>query len=164
MAWDSSMTIMLRQVIGDITSPYTYTDAQLKTLLITNAQLIRTEITFDNSYTVNISSETITPDPTALSTPDDVFINFVVLKSAAILVSAEARVQSKIGISVQDGPSRIDIGGSATALSNRARDMLDAYERAKIAYIAGSSIGAKAILTPYTTSLYGSSIQSDYFV
>lgn len=155
MAWDTTMTTMLRSVIGDITSPYTYSDNQLKNLLVVNAQLIRTEMTFDNSYTIDIPNSGISPDPTTTDPVDDLYMNFVVLKSAAILVSAEARVQAKIGISISDGPAKIDVGGSANSLANRAKDMVNAYERAKIVYMAGNSIGAKAVMTPYTNTGFG---------
>lgn len=163
MAWDATMTAMLRQVVGDAISPYTYTDAQMKALLVTNAQLIRTEMTFDNTYTIDIPNSGITPDPTATDPVDDVYMNFVVLKSAAILVGAEARVQAKIGISIKDGPASIDVGGSASSVAARAKDLLNAYERAKINYIAGSSVGAKSILSPYTSTAFGHSSPEAYF-
>ena len=163
MAWDTVMTSMLRNVIGDITSPYTYSDAQVKSLLVTNAQLIRTEMTFDNTYTIDIPNSGISPDPTATSPVDDVYMNFVVLKSAAILVGAEARVQAKLSISIKGGPASIDVGGSASALAAKAKDFQMAYERAKILYISSNSIGAKAVLTPYTDATYGNSSVENYF-
>ena len=163
MAWDTTMTAMLRQVVGDAISPYTYTDSQMKALLVTNAQLIRTEMTFDNTYTIDIPNSGISPDPTATSPVDDLYMNFVVLKSAAILVGAEARVQAKIGISIKDGPASIDVGGSANSVAARAKDMLNAYVRAKINYIAGNSIGAKSVLSPYTSAAWGYSSPEAYF-
>ena len=67
MAWSDIATTVLRTLINDPDST-SYTDARLKTVLISCSYLIAYEITFDTTYTTDVTLETITPDPSADAT------------------------------------------------------------------------------------------------
>ena len=76
MAWQSEMVRMLRHVVNDLdSSSYSFTDDRLEESILVSAQLVLTEIDFENTYTVDVDGLVLTPDPTTLADKDDAFIN-----------------------------------------------------------------------------------------
>lgn len=70
----------LRILINDYETPYEYTDEVLIDLLTTAANYVIQEVNLNIDYTVDITTNTITPDPIN----DPIFTNFVVLKAACL--------------------------------------------------------------------------------
>ena len=64
MAWQDSMVQMLRVVIFDLETTPTYSDSRLEEMLVASAHLVTQDIDFSTNYTVDILSQSITPDPT----------------------------------------------------------------------------------------------------
>lgn len=152
MSWQNEMALLVRHLINDIATPQTYTDDRLEETILSASQLIRIEgLTFEKTYTVDVDSCTLTPDPTA-SPKDDAFINLVALKTACIILNGEAKVQALNAVSVSDGPSKIDLTKTSDAVKAVAKEACDNYNNAKIQYQLGNSRGAQAIIGPYTNS------------
>jgi len=150
MTWQTGMTPILRYLINDVDpTDYTYTDARLQTSILVGAQLIQYEVDFGKTYVVDVANSGLTPDP--MSDPiDNPFINLVCLKAAVIIYGGELRLATKTSLKVVDGPSQIDTTGQYGNLAKLYQEAVERYEKGKIDYVAGNSIGAQSVLTPYT--------------
>ena len=153
MAWQLEMVRILRYLIDDVDAT-TYDNSRLEETLLVGAQLILNEISFDNTYTIDVDSLTLSPDPTTLATKDNAFINLTSLRSAIIVVAGELKASSAYSISVQDGPSSINFG----QLFKNKKEMLallqEQFSNAKLAYLAGNSIAGQVVMTPTTYENY----------
>ena len=66
MSWQNEMTIIVRHLINDLdSSSYTFTDSRIEESILVSSQLVLHEVDFESSYTVDVDSLTLTPDPTA---------------------------------------------------------------------------------------------------
>lgn len=154
MTWIDIEIPLIRSIIGDLDST-SYSDGRLTTIAITNAHMLTNEVSFDNSYVVNVPNSSITPDPA--NGPDYNFLNLLALKTASLIVNSEFRTASMQSFIVKDGPSQIDTGNKAKYLAEFAKNLLTAYQKAKLDYIAGNSIGGTAVSTPiYSNSQFPS--------
>lgn len=144
------MTPIVRYLINDVDpTSYTYVDSRIQTSILVAAQLTQNEIDFNKIYTISVADSGLTPDPT--TTPaDQSFINLVAMRAAVIIYGGEYKLASKSSLKVVDGPSQIDTTGQFTNFGKLYQSAVDAYNKAKIDYIAGNSIGGRAILTPFT--------------
>ena len=86
MSWQGEMTTIVRQLIYDVDpANYTYSDERLETTILVSAQLVSTEVDFEETYRIDVEQCTLTPDPTdptqtaANADKDDGFINLVSL-------------------------------------------------------------------------------------
>ncbi len=159
MAWQDNTNLMVRHIIND-TDPdnYKYSDNRINSTIAVAAQLIVLEIEFDQQYSVDIASQTVSPDPSS----DDAFINLVVLRAAVIIIGGEIKTESSNAISIKDGPSAIDLRGVSSTLLALYKDLSDRYDSVAHGYGYNTSIG-KAILGPYSPgSDYVSRTHSDY--
>ena len=149
MAWTDDMPTIVRYLINDLdTTNYAYSNGRVRQTIVVAAHLVLSEIDFDKTYTVTISTSGISPDPTA-ATKDDAFINLVSLKSACLIASSELRTKGLDAIRVSDGSSSIDAGGILRGFELLSKDLCQRYEDAKIQYKAGNSGAGQAILSPY---------------
>jgi hypothetical protein len=151
MSWQGQMSTILRYIINDIdSSKYTYNDHRIETTLVVSAQLVTLEVDLGNTYTINVESCVLSPDPTDTATRDDAFINLVCLKAACVIVGSEIRSESGNAISIKDGPSAIDLRGVTSTLVVLHKDLCAKYEQTLLNYRAGNSIAGKSILGPYS--------------
>lgn len=150
MAWQDEIIPIVRVLINDNSSPYTYSDTRLEEAIVVAAQIMIREISFDKTYTITISTTTITPDP--IDDPrDDAFITLTALKTACFIFDGETRTAGLQSFSITDGPSTVSTASRYSAAKDNSRLALDAFGRAKLAYLSGNSIGAGVVMTPYTT-------------
>ena len=61
--WQDEMIPLVRVLIGDVSSPYTYSDDRITDLIITAAYIVNLEVAQLNDYTISIANQTISPDP-----------------------------------------------------------------------------------------------------
>ena len=146
MVWTDEVVPIIRVLINDYDSPVTYSDNRLIDTAIIAAQLLLLEISFSNTYTITISTCTISPDPIL----DDSFINMVSMKSACLILSGEAKTEASNSVKIIDGPSTIDLSGRSASIQMAAKKMQEMFDSAKLSYLAGNSVGAEAIVSPYT--------------
>ena len=157
MSWQGEMTTIVRTLISDVDSNnYTYTNERLETSILVAAQIVLTEIDFENTYTVDVEQCYLRPDPTdpltglATVDKDDAFINLVSLKTACLILGSEMKTHALNAVKVSDGPSSIDY----TAVVANIRYLYDYacknYEEYKFNYAAGNNAVGKAILSPYS--------------
>jgi hypothetical protein len=152
MAWTETMVTMLRVLINDLATPETYTDERLQQVLVVAATYVQQEIEFNTTYTIDIGTPDISPDPTLTATKDDVFTNFTVLKAACIIDTSQLRTEAlRAGVEARCGPAMVKILGDRLA---GFKILLDegacaAYQQLKLEYTIGNAQAVKAVLSPF---------------
>jgi len=149
MSWQNEMTIMVRHLVNDLdSSSYTFTHERVEESILVCAQLTAYEIDFEKSYTIDVDSSSLTPDPTT-GDKDESFITLVCLKTAHMLLSSEVKTHSLNAISLRDGPSALDLRGIVTGLKILFDDITKRYEEAVLQYKLSGVVG-EAVLGPYS--------------
>ena len=65
MSWQGQMSTIVRHLIDDLDpTNYKYSDHRVETAILVSAQLTTMNVDFANSYTINVESCTLSPDPT----------------------------------------------------------------------------------------------------
>ena len=78
MSWQGQMSTILRYLIDDVDSTsYKFSDERIETTLLVAAQLVTLEVDLTNTYTINVETCSLSPDPTETDTRDNAFINLV---------------------------------------------------------------------------------------
>lgn len=151
MSWQGQMTTMVRHMISDVDpTAYSFSDHRLETTILVAAQLTIMDVDFTNTYTVNVETCSLSPDPTDTDTKDNAFIALICLRTACIIIGSEIRKESGNAISIKDGPSSINLTGVTGTLSVLYKDLCSKYEDTLMQYRAGSSVAGQAVLTPYS--------------
>lgn len=157
MSWQGEITTIVRTLINDVDPEnYSYSNSRLETSILVAAQIVRTEMDFENTYTIDVEQCYLSPDPTDPTTglvtanKDDAFINLVSLKTACIIMGSEMKTQSLNAVRVSDGPSSIDYTAVAANIRYLYEFSCNAYEEYKFNYAAGNNAVGKAILSPYS--------------
>lgn len=151
MAWEDDMPEILRVMVNDLEDTPTYSDEKLLRVLVVAAFQVLRELTFAQTYTVNIQNQTISPDPTASATLEESFVNLVTIKAACILDRGSAVTAASRAISVRDGGSAVDLRGVFGAnLKLLEKGWCAVYEQEKLAYQAGQTrVAGAAVMTPF---------------
>jgi hypothetical protein len=154
MAWQTDMVSMLRILLNDNGDTPTFTDLRLEQLLVVAAQFVNQDIDFVKEYTIGIGALSITPDPTATATRDDVFTNFTVMKAACIADISTYRTKLIIsGLNIKCA----QMGISTVSHLDGFKELLSlgpcaAYDKMKKQYEFGDSRIAKIILSPFISN------------
>jgi len=162
--WDTTLVIMLRNMIDDTVTPYTYSDNRIKEIILVGAQLLLGETSFDAAYVVDLNNQTITPDPTNKSPKDDIFITLLTLKSACIVDTALVRNKSKNAFKLTDDRSSIDTAAPGIFVGLQlmmSQGACGLYQEALLQYRATGIVG-HAIMTPISVGfnhIYNGGIQ-----
>ena len=166
MSWQGEITTIVRELINDVDpTNYSYSDMRLETSILVAAQLVQTEVDFENTYTIDVEQCYLRPDPTDPTTglttadKDDGFINLVALKTACNIMGSEMKTQALNAVRVSDGPSSIDYTAVAAHIKFLYEYACKKYEEYKFNYAAGNNAVGKAILSPYST---GADVVSRY--
>ncbi len=156
MAWELSLVIMTRELIGDTdSSNYVYTDARVQSAIVTAAIISSQEYTYINSYIFDLETPEITPDPTDISTYDQAAIALFSLKAACILNMNSYQSSVKNGIKVRDGDSEVDTTGGFKGFQDILKlGPCASYEKV-LSGLSSQAIGTfgRAVMTP--VNIYG---------
>ncbi len=131
---------MLQGLILDLT----YSTQQLKTFAAISAIIVQKDLGFSQTYTVDMLTNTITPDPT-----DNDFCLFVAMNAAILIVKNEIKGAASQSIRITDGPSTIDVTSYTKNLTDYYKTLTDDYEKAKLSFIRNGNHGL-SITTPTT--------------
>lgn len=142
-SWELQGIILFRNLINDMVEPYTYDDSRLSKLLLSSAFLNVQQLDFTNTYTVNLITEEIDPDP-----PEASFITLMVLKAVAMLAESEWKTESRKGLIVKDGPSSIDATELVKAKKDYAAQMKTQFDKAVLLHKTGNYNVGIAIVGP----------------
>ena len=160
MPWNIDLVLMIRSLIGDLDRAK-YTDERLKQVLVVGAYNVINDADFSNTYTVDVASVSISPDP--ISENDTDFSTLTVYKAACILLGSEVKTEAANAISIKDGPSAIDLRGVTQNLSIMYNDLCAKYDHLLKTYQYNNTLVGQAVLGPYSpgSMILGSS-QFDY--
>lgn len=150
MSWQDEAVATLRILVGDFDTTETYCDETLIKLFVGAAKMVSNEASFDVTYTISASNQTISPDPS----DDSSFITLSALKAAYIIANSEYRVKSLSAVSITDGPSSINLTNVVTGLKARVDRLAKDYSDALFDYALGSTVGIACISTPTTVDGY----------
>lgn len=151
MAWSEEITTIVRILINDYISPYTYSDSRLEQTILVAAQYVQSDVNLDNKYTINIVSNTLSPDPTTLEIKDDIFINLVGLKTACIVDQSTYRTKAAMeGIRAALGPASLAVSGGSSAW----KFMLESgpcatYQHLTLHWDVANANAVKGIFSPF---------------
>ena len=160
MPWNIDLVLMIRSLIGDLDRAK-YTDERLKQVLVVGAYNVINDADFSNTYSVDVASVSISPDP--ISENDTDFSTLAVYKAACILLGSEVKTEAANAISIKDGPSAIDLRGVTQNLSIMYNDLCAKYDHLLKTYQYNNTLVGQAVLGPYSpgSMILGSS-QFDY--
>ena len=151
MSWQGQMSTIVRHLVDDLdSSSYAYSDKRIETSILVASQLMIMNVDFNNDYTINVETCSLSPDPTDAETKDNPFITLSSLRAACIIVGSQIRKESGNAISIKDGPSAIDLRGVTQTLIVLYKDLCEKYENLLLEYRAGNSIVGHAVLGPYS--------------
>lgn len=148
MSWQTECTEILRVLINDLSDTPSYSDQRLERILIVAALQVTQEISFDASYTVNVSESILSPDPSCDLNRDNAMLNLMSLKAAVIILDSEVKYYAINSIRVNDGPSSIDTTARSNFVKSAAELMKEEYAQMKI--MQATSQAGVAIMTPFT--------------
>ena len=160
MPWKIDLVVMLRSLIGDLDNAK-FADERLKQILVFGAYNVVHDAEFSTTYTVDVGSVSISPDP--VSGNDTDFTTLTVYKSACILLGSEVKTEAANAISIKDGPSSIDLRGVTQNLNIMYKDFCAKYDQLLKTYQYNNTLVGQAVLGPYSpgSMILGSS-QFDY--
>lgn len=139
MSFTSDVITFIRHYVDDTDEcNQEYTDDRLEALVYVAASYVNFDI--NGSYTISTSLKTITPSP------DNIFTNLTALKASCLLVRSMQTSYARMDFRVTDGPSTVDLKGSADKLRTSADSLCDQYARTLNKYLMGD--GGYGILTP----------------
>ena len=145
MPWKIDLVLMLRSLIGDLDNAK-FTDERLKQILVFGAYNVINDADFSTTYTVDVASVSISPDPIS----DTDFTTLTVYKSACILLGSEVKTEASNAISIKDGPSSIDLRGVTQNLNIMYQDFCSKYDNLLKTYQYNNTLVGQAVLGPYS--------------
>lgn len=149
MTWQNEISRIVRFIVNDLDA-ISYTDERLEETILVAVQLLIDGIDFDNTYTVDVDTLVLSPDPTTLTTKDNFFINVVAIKTACIILGSEAKTLAAQSMRIKDGPSSIDISSAYQSVHQLFKELCDKLDKMIMDHKAGNSVAGQAVLTPYT--------------
>ena len=96
MPWPVDLTLMVRSLIGDLDKTK-YTDERIKQILVVGAYNVNNDADFNNTYTVDVAGNSISPDP--VGEKDSDFTVLTVYKTACIILGSELKTEAANAIS-----------------------------------------------------------------
>ena len=156
MAAPTNLIFLLRTVLQDIAVTTEYSDADLSRTIVAAAIFVKAEVKLNNTYAINISAETISPDPTEYPTvdePDDNYTMLIIYKAACIIAQGELKKSAAKNVVIVDGPDKFDNSGGTNSYKASADNICQAYKDAKLQYSAGTLPG-HAVMGPIRIGYY----------
>lgn len=146
--WEVPARRLLREKIGDTTTPYAYENCRLDEINLVAAAEVANTISFDRTYVVNLTTSTISPDPATHGDYD--FLNLIVLRATSMILFSEFRTASAQGFMFKDASSSLDTRASLDAKKALWQDADKNFAKAKMSYQAGDRTSGHGIVGPYS--------------
>lgn len=151
MAWQEELIPMVRTLVNDLDEPYNFSDYRIQQVVVVAGKYVQFDVNLDHIYNINVSSQTITPDPTADN--DDIFISLVCLKAACIIDQGTLRTKAALeGIKAVLGPANLTIGGGGGG--SYWKDIIDKgacgmYDELTSHWDVKNASAIRAVLSPF---------------
>jgi hypothetical protein len=164
MAWQTEIVTIVRHMINDIDAAV-YNDERIQETIIVSTTLLLPRVDFSHDYSADVDLLSLSPDPTQVTPKDNDFIRLVSLQTASFILNCEVKTMALQAIKIVDGPSTVDVTGAYKALKELADKYQKDLDAAVMDYQAGNSVGAGAVMTPYTVDsvAFGTRIRNYYY-
>jgi len=111
MAWQQTLTLIVRNLINDVNTPYEFSDSRIEQVLVVAAQYVQFDVNLYTKYEIDIINKTFSPDP--VDNKDDIFNSIVCLKASCIIDQGTFRTKAALeGISTKLGPAVLNLSGT----------------------------------------------------
>ena len=153
MYWQVEIPIIVRTLINDLASPPLYSDDRIQQLIVVAAQYVLGNVNLQQSYTIDIVNQTISPDPSDPNSRDIDYIGFIALKSACMLDQSTFRTKAALeGIRTALGSANLSISGNLAGY----KDILEQeqapcklYDQLTLDHNIGNATAVRAVLSPF---------------
>lgn len=151
MYWEPELLIIIRVLINDLESPPTYSDDRITQLAVVSAKYVLQDATLATSYAIDVVNETITPDPAAPDSRDEVFLGLIGMKSACLLDHSTFRTKAALeGISARLGPAALNVGGNLAGYKTLLETgPCGLYDQLILDNNMGNILTVRAVLSPF---------------
>lgn len=149
--WDIEIPIIVRSLINDMGDEPTYSDDRIKQLIAVSANYVLQDANLSVEYTVDVINETITPDPSANESRDNVFVGLLALKAACLLDQSTFRTKAvSEGIRTALGSANISVAGNLAGYQTLLEvGPCKLYENLVMEYNISNATAVSAILSPF---------------
>lgn len=149
MAWTVEIPIIVRTLINDLGENPAYSDDRLLQVIAVSAKYVQFDISLDHPYTVDVVTNSISPDPTEDN--DNIFISLVGLKAACIIDQSTLRTKAALeGIKAALGPAQLSVAGSLAGINLIIeKGPCAAYEELVSHWDVKEATSIRAILSPF---------------
>jgi hypothetical protein len=149
MAWQDQLTIIVRTLINDLSSPYEFSDDRLQQVIVVAAQFVQFDVNLNCSYSIDVVNPAINPDPTVNN--DKIFISLTALKSACIVDQGTFRTKAALeGIKTSLGSSHLSIGGNISGYKSIIEHgACAAYDELVSQWDVSNATAIAAVLSPF---------------
>ena len=114
MSWQTEIPIIVRTLVNDWSDQPVYSDDRLIQVISVAAKYVQFDVVLDHQYIVDVTSPSITPDPT--DDRDEIFISLVSLKAACLVDQSTYRTKAATeGIRAALGPANLAVNGQSSA-------------------------------------------------
>lgn len=111
MTWEEEIIRIVRVLINDLTYPYEYSNERLLQVISVSAKYVQFDVVLDTTYTVDVTNNTISPDPTVNG--DSIFISLIGLKASCLIDQSNFRTKASLeGIRAALGPASLSTSGT----------------------------------------------------
>lgn len=151
MYWQIEIPLIVRTLINDLADTPTYNDDRILQLAVVAAYYVLMEVNLDTDYSVNVTTGTISPDPSAPESRDIVFIGLVAMKSACLLDQSTFRTKAAgEGLRAALGPASLSVTGNIGGY----KDILNMgpcklYDQLVLDHNIGNATAIRAVLSPF---------------
>lgn len=154
MSWQDEMIITTRVLINDLNNPYEFTDSRIEQILVVAGKYVQFDVNLDYTYTIDVVSPNITPDPTINN--DSIFISLSCLKAACIIDQGTFRTKAALeGIRTALGPASLSFGGSISGYKNIIEHgACGLYEELTSHWDVRNASAWAAVLSPFVNNTY----------
>lgn len=113
MAWQTEMTIIVRTLINDLETIPTYSDARIQQVIAVASTYVQQEASLSTSYTIDVSTPALSPDPTTPTNRNEIFIALTCLKASCIIDQSTYRTKAATdGIRASLGSASLQVAGN----------------------------------------------------
>ncbi len=160
LTWQHDAVELMRVMLDDMDEDnLLYSESKITRILVVAAYTLAAEVTFTQDYTIDISQQLITPDPTdyANSTDDANFVNLMCLKAACIISRGAAIKAAGKAVAGSDmNAVKFDLRGVAdSTLKLLEKGWCAVYNEVLNDYIYGSGTMGRAVMSPFRTYARG---------
>lgn len=151
MSWQTEMTAIVRTLINDLGPNYTYTDLRIRQSIVVAAKYVQFDVVIDPLFNIDVANLTISPDPTADETTNQVFISLTCLKAACLIDQSNYRTKAVMeGIRAALGPASLNVSGNLVGWKEiLAHGACAAYDAFTEHWDVANATAVSAIFSPF---------------